>query len=129
MSTALRHQGAFRRTRWRAGYSADEVDAFVSRVEIALRSVTPQLSAYDVFRHPFTHVRGKPGYHMDDVDDYLADVEHRLERQERFIATAIHGMRSGGLAGRSHLIGSVRQRRLQRFGVVVAPGRPTPTRP
>jgi DivIVA domain-containing protein len=124
MGTTLRHQDIFRRTHWRVGYSATEVDAFVSRAEIALRSVAPRLRAYDVFRHTFTHVRGEPGYRMPDVDSYLEDVEHRLEHHEKFITTAVHRMRSEGLSGRSALIRSVRRRLLRRFGVEVIPGRP-----
>jgi DivIVA domain-containing protein len=90
MGTTLRHQHNFRPTHWRRGYCPEQVDAFVSRVETALRSATPQLSAYDVFCQPFVLVRGRPGYHVGDVDHYLEDAEHHLERHEHFIATSGH---------------------------------------
>jgi DivIVA domain-containing protein len=68
----------FRQTRWRAGYRPDEVDAFVARVEQALQSSSPSLSAADVAAHRFTPVRLMTGYHPDDVDDYLHQAQQQL---------------------------------------------------
>lgn len=72
----------FRQTKWRAGYAAHEVDAFIVSVEDALRSPTPLLRASDVAWQRFTPVLLKPGYDMDDVDHYLAAAEHRLGERE-----------------------------------------------
>jgi DivIVA domain-containing protein len=72
----------FRQTRWRSGYSPQEVDDFVAKVENALRSPAPQLSATDVAQSRFTPVQLKPGYHMDDVDHYLEKAQQKLSEQD-----------------------------------------------
>lgn len=82
MSASLDRSTDFRRTRWRAGYSIAEVDAFIAEVEIALFSPEPRVGASDVAWHRFTEVRRGPGYDMEDVDTYLAEVEHLLSEAE-----------------------------------------------
>ena len=78
MSTYVAQDTRFRQTRFRTGYAAREVDAFVEAVEDALRSPTPRLDASDVAWQRFTPVTLRSGYRMDDVDDYLTEAEHRL---------------------------------------------------
>jgi DivIVA domain-containing protein len=73
----------FRRTRWRTGYSAKEVDAFVAEVEIAMFSPEPRMSASDLAWRRFTQVRHRAGYDMDDVDRYLKQAKHLLSEAER----------------------------------------------
>lgn len=82
MSSSLEMSTDFRRTRWRPGYSALEVDAFIAEVEIALFSPEPRVSASDVARQRFTEVQRGPGYDMGDVDWYLTKVERVLSEAE-----------------------------------------------
>ena len=84
MSTETATITAFRPTRFRPGYSRDEVEEFIEAVEDALRSWTPRVSSGEVAWQRFTPVMLKPGYHMDDVDGYLTEAEHRLQDRERF---------------------------------------------
>jgi DivIVA domain-containing protein len=72
----------FRRTRWRTGYSAREVDAFTAEVEIALFSPEPRVRSSDVAWQQFTEVRRKAGYDTEDVDRYLEEVQRRLSEAE-----------------------------------------------
>jgi DivIVA domain-containing protein len=74
----------FRSTRLRAGYDANEVDAFIEVVEDALRSPTPSISAADVAWQRFRSVLLKTGYRRDDVDHYLTEAEHLLGERERW---------------------------------------------
>ena len=71
----------FRRTRFRAGYSPEEVDAFVAKVEEALHATTPRITGADIREHRFTPVRLMSGYDPDDVDDYLAEAYRELDRR------------------------------------------------
>jgi DivIVA domain-containing protein len=80
MSDSLQTGAQFRRTLWRTGYNAEEVDAFIAEVEIALFSPEPRVSASDVAGERFTEVRRKPGYDIQDVDRFLAEAERLLSR-------------------------------------------------
>jgi len=82
MSDTLEISTRLRRTLWRTGYSAEEVDAFIAEVEIALFSPDPRVSASDVARQRFTEVRRWPGYDIQDVDRYLVEAEQRLSEAE-----------------------------------------------
>ena len=73
---------SFRRVRWREGYSIEEVDAFVERVEEALRSPSPSMSADDVSGVTFTAVRLREGYSMQDVDGWLDQAESALRARD-----------------------------------------------
>lgn len=75
---SLAQTPSFRRVRWREGYSIEEVDAFVARVEEALRSPSPSLGADDVVAATFTAVRLREGYSMQDVDEWLDQAEAAL---------------------------------------------------
>ena len=81
MSNSL-ETGSFRRTLWRTGYSAEEVDAFIAEVEIALFSPDPRVNASDVAWQSFTEVRRKPGYDIQDVDRFLEEAENLLSEAE-----------------------------------------------
>jgi DivIVA domain-containing protein len=82
MGTSPRTCARFRRTRWRAGYSPDEVDAFVARVEEALESPEPRIGAPEVNMHRFTPVRLMAGYDPDDVDSYLDGAAEELNKRQ-----------------------------------------------
>ena len=58
----------FTTTRWREGYSRDQVDAAVDRV------LTGGLTADEVRALVFQPVRNGPGYDMGEVDDWLDGV-------------------------------------------------------
>ena len=81
MSNGLEMDTRFRKTRLRAGYSTEEVDAFIAELEIALFSPEPRVSASDVARQRFTEVR-RFGYDMQDVDTCLEKAEHLLSEAE-----------------------------------------------
>jgi DivIVA domain-containing protein len=81
MSNGFEMDTRFRRTRLRAGYSTEEVDAFIAELEIALFSPEPRVSACDVARQRFTEVR-RFGYDMQDVDTCLEKAEHLLSEAE-----------------------------------------------
>src|SRR5262249_26837759 len=82
MSNSLEIGSQFRRTLWRTGYSAEEVDAFIAEVEIALFSPEPRVNASGVAWQRRPQVRRKPGDDVQDVDRFLEEAEQRLSEAE-----------------------------------------------
>lgn len=77
----------FTPTRWREGYSMQEVDEFLDRVRRTLANHeqgTPvdMLSPEDVVNQRFSPTRFTPGYDQDEVDDYLDEVVVTLRGHE-----------------------------------------------
>lgn len=64
------------------GYNEDEVDAFLDRVDAALRNATKSiLTPEDVGNMAFSKPPlGKRGYNADEVDAFLHRVEHEMGR-------------------------------------------------
>lgn len=72
----------FTRVRWREGYNADEVDAFLRRVRRSLGSGDGSVTAHDVSAIRFSPVRIKEGYHMGEVDAELERLAVRLRNHD-----------------------------------------------
>jgi DivIVA domain-containing protein len=76
----------FSSTKLREGYKLDEVDAFLDRVELQLRSggrhrsLAP-LTAEAVIEQRFTATRFRAGYDQDEVDDFLDRIVTELRRE------------------------------------------------
>ena len=68
----------FTTTKWREGYAADEVDAFLDRVADALQQVhvgrPTTLTAEEVVAVRFAPTKFRTGYDQDEVDDFLDEV-------------------------------------------------------
>jgi DivIVA domain-containing protein len=75
----------FRITKWREGYSQDDVDNFLDRVESQLRTGTQgavaPLTAKAVIDQRFGAAKFRPGYDQDEVDDFLDRIVTELRRQ------------------------------------------------
>lgn len=61
----------FRSTRFEEGYDMEEVDAFIDRVERAVRERDGSLTAQDAIQQRFTVRRFSAGYAMDEVDSFV----------------------------------------------------------
>jgi DivIVA domain-containing protein len=68
---------SFSHVRLREGYSIEEVDEFLDRVEHGF------VTADEVRTVQFTTVRVRAGYNEDEVDDHLDEIESMLRRKER----------------------------------------------
>ena len=74
----------FTRTRYRAGYSMADVDAFIDRIEetLSLRPrYGPPVTAADVAAVQFRLVRLRTGYEMREVDEALDRYAEQLREQ------------------------------------------------
>ncbi len=74
----------FTRTRYRAGYTMADVDAFIDKIEATLGirpRYGPPVTVADVAAVQFRVVRIRTGYEMREVDDALDVYEERLREQ------------------------------------------------
>jgi DivIVA domain-containing protein len=89
--------GPLRRTKFRAGYDVDEVDALLRRLEAAMdeqrRGGPSSLTPDAVLNVKFTATKFRDGYDQDEVDDLLDKVIARLK------TTTSRGARSPLAAG------------------------------
>jgi DivIVA domain-containing protein len=74
----------------REGYSASEVDDFVSQLQQSLRRDPPTMAPYEVADQRFRTARLRGGYRMREVDDYLDAAQDEL--RSRHGADAIAGL-------------------------------------
>lgn len=93
---------SFTQVRLRVGYSIEEVDDFLERVERGL------VSADEVRQVQFATVRMRAGYDEDEVDNHLDQVEAILRRRERdeelaVIREAASGQQSMVMQGLHHV--------------------------
>ena len=82
MDAGVSHR--FTRTRYRAGYSIADVDAFLDRVEATLGlrpRYGPPVTAADVAAAQFRIVRVRAGYDPREVDEALDRYEEQLRDQ------------------------------------------------
>ncbi len=73
----------FTRTRWREGYVADEVDAFLERVARTLEAGpagSDPVDADTVVQVRFSPTKFRAGYDQDEVDDFLDEVVTTLRQ-------------------------------------------------
>jgi DivIVA domain-containing protein len=76
----------FSSTKFREGYSIEEVDVFLDRVERHLRTggadrTQPPLTAEAVIDQRFSSTKLRPGYDQDEVDDFLDRIVTELRRE------------------------------------------------
>jgi DivIVA domain-containing protein len=74
----------FTRTRYRAGYSTTDVDAFIDRIEATLGlrpRYGPPVTTAEVVAVQFRLVRLRAGYDMREVDEALDRYEQQLREQ------------------------------------------------
>jgi len=79
----------FTPTKFREGYSQDEVDAFLERIRSALAADDATgagvagITVEDVVQSRFTPTKFRDGYSQDDVDDFLDQVVAELRTRAR----------------------------------------------
>lgn len=77
---------SFSATKLRAGYAADEVDAFLDRAAAALTEAQPgpgSLTSAEVESVHFSAIRFGSGYDMDEVDGALDRISAELVARGR----------------------------------------------